>query len=163
MPTNTNNPILFWLTCGQYSTCWHVNWRHAPLISKTQSWLGMINWLQLFSYPALAILSSVSLHCTWTPLALVILKLQNILSTSDLGLQFTSKPNATLQSYIHFPLYSSTTPDDALDFTYFSDTNWGTHDASRPSITNVRLVSIGETCHSSGSPTLRFFSPNTYI
>jgi hypothetical protein len=72
-----------------------------------------------------------------------------IFSTMELGLQFTSSPNSSLESYIHFPLST----DDYLasdqnlpSITTFCDANWGPQDASKPSPSNTRLVSIDESC-----------------
>ncbi len=122
----------------------------APLIAKMQSWLGMINWLQMCTRPDLATIFSLLssyMHCP-SPGHLEAVKHvgKYILSTMDLGLQFTSKPNSSLESFIHFPLSDgdpldpSTTPS----FNSFCDANWGPQDASKPSATNLREVSILE-------------------
>jgi hypothetical protein len=67
-----------------------------------------------------------------------------ILSTMDLGLQFTSKPNSSLESYIHFPLSDDdpTLPSSTPTLNSFCNANWGPQDASSPSHTNLQNVSI---------------------
>jgi hypothetical protein len=67
-----------------------------------------------------------------------------ILSTMDLGLQFSSKPNSSLESYIHFPLsdIDPMSPSTSPSLTTFCDANWGPQDASQPSPFNLRNVSI---------------------
>jgi hypothetical protein len=64
----------------------------------------------------------------------------------ELGLQFTSSPNASLESYIHFPLSndSKCSSYNNLNNLNICDANWGPQDASIPSSTNTRLVSINE-------------------
>ncbi len=78
---------------------------HAPLIAKMQPWLGMINWLQMCTHPDLAttfsLLSSYMHHPSPGHLEAV----KHVGKyTMDLGLQFISKPNSSLESYVHFPL-----------------------------------------------------------
>jgi hypothetical protein len=68
-----------------------------------------------------------------------------IFSTMELGLQFTSLPNSSLESYIHFPLSNDGSCSSDNNLTTFCDANWGPQDASRPSPCNTRLVSIDET------------------
>ncbi len=69
----------------------------APLTAKMQSWLGMINWLQMCTRPDLAtIFSLLSTHIHKpSPGHTEAVKHvgKYILSTMDLGLQFSSKPN----------------------------------------------------------------------
>jgi hypothetical protein len=67
-----------------------------------------------------------------------------ILSTMNVGLQVTSKPNSTLESYIHFPLLDDDPilPPSIPTLNSFFDANWGPQDASRPSHTNLQNVSI---------------------
>jgi len=45
-----------------------------------------------------------------------------ILSTMDLGLQFSSSPNQSLESYIHFPI-GSNTETGSPEVTSFCDAN----------------------------------------
>jgi len=107
-----------------------------------QSWLGMINWLHMCTRPDLATVFSLLasyMHCP-SPGHLDAVKYvgRYILSTYDLGLHFSSRPNSSLESYLHFPLdYGSTIQS-------FCDSNWGPQDASHPSATNRRPVSIHE-------------------
>lgn len=64
----------------------------------------------------------------------------------DLGLLFTSQSNATLESYIHYPIEDSpssliTNPSLAT----FCNANWNPQDACHPSSSNIQQVSIQET------------------
>ncbi len=122
----------------------------APLIAKMQSWLGMINWLQMCTRPDLSTafsLLSTHMHRP-SPGHIDAVKYigKYLLSTMDLGLHFSSKPNFSLESFIHFPFKNddntnlSTTPS----FNGFSDPNWGPQDASQPNPANIRPVSIDE-------------------
>jgi hypothetical protein len=120
----------------------------APLTAKMQSWLGMINWLQMCTRPDLATIFSLlssHMHCP-SPGHLDAVKHvgKYILSTMDLGLHFSSKPNSSLESYIHFPLSDSDplAPSSHPSLTTFCDANWGPQDASKPSPTNMRNISI---------------------
>jgi hypothetical protein len=69
-----------------------------------------------------------------------------ILSTIDLGLQFTSKPYSSLESFIHSPLSDDdpTDPSKSQFSTCFCDANWGPQDASKQPTTNIREVSFLE-------------------
>jgi hypothetical protein len=123
----------------------------APLVAKMQSWLGMINWLQMCTRPDLATvfsLLSTNMHCP-SPGHIDAVKYvgKYILSTMDLGLHFSSKTNFTLESFIHFPLANddSTSTPTSPPLNGFSDANWGPQDASQPSESNTRSVSIDET------------------
>jgi hypothetical protein len=114
----------------------------APFISKVQSWLGMINWLQMCTRPDLATVFSLLasyMHCP-SPGHLDAVKYVGhyILSTHDLGLHFSSRPNSSLESYLHFPLDSGSTIQS------FCDSIWGPQDTSHPSAPNQRPVSIHE-------------------
>jgi hypothetical protein len=122
----------------------------AHIIAQMQSWLGMINWLQMCTRPDLATIFSLLssyMHCP-SPGHLEAVKhvAKYILSTMDLGLQFTSKPNSSLESFIHFPLSDGDPTDPTMppSFNSFCDANWGPQDASKPSPTNTREVSIQE-------------------
>jgi hypothetical protein len=122
---------------------------HTPLIAKMQSWMGMLNWLQQCTHPDLAMIFSLLasyMHCL-SPGYLQAVKHvgKYILSTMDLGLLFTSKANAVLDSFIHFPL-PDTHPvsSSSCPLTTFCDANWGPQDASHPSPTNTRPVTIQE-------------------
>jgi hypothetical protein len=121
----------------------------APLITKMQSWLGMINWLQMCTRPDLAtIFTLLATHMhSPSPGHIEAVKYLGhyILSTMELGLQFTSSPNASLESYIHFPLSNDSkcsSNNNLNNLNTFCDANWGPQDASIPSATNTRLVSI---------------------
>jgi hypothetical protein len=86
----------------------------APLIAKMQSWLGMLNWLQMCTRPDLATIFSLLvsyMHCP-SPGHIDAVKHvgKYILSIMEMGLHFSSKPNSTLESYIHFSL----SDDDSL-------------------------------------------------
>jgi hypothetical protein len=106
----------------------------APLIAQMQSWPGMINWLQMCTRPDLATIYSLlssHMHCP-SPRHIEAVRYlgKYIHSTSDLGLKFTFKPNATLESYVHFPLSPTTdlsTPTFPIHASLhtFSDANWG--------------------------------------
>jgi hypothetical protein len=63
----------------------------------------------------------------------------------ELGLQITSLPNSSLESYIHFPLHHDGNCSSDNNVTTFCDANWGPQDASQPSPSNTCLVSIDET------------------
>jgi hypothetical protein len=115
----------------------------APFITKMQSWLGMVNWLQMCTRPDLATIFSLLasyMHCP-SPGHQEAVKYvgKYILSTMDLGLHFTSKPNPTLESYIHFPLSDDDTvcPSKSPNFSSFCDANWDPQDASKQSATNL--------------------------
>lgn len=122
----------------------------APLTAKMQSWLGMINWLQMCTRPDLATIFSLLATHMHKPSPGHIEAVKHlgkyILSTMDLGLQFSSKPNSTLESFIHFPLSDNdpTTPNLTPSLNSFCDSNWGPQDASKPTPTNTRAVSIDE-------------------
>jgi hypothetical protein len=115
----------------------------APLVAKMQSWLGMINWLQMCTRPDLAtIFSLLATHMHKPSLGHIeAVKYvgKNILSTMDLGLQFCSKSTSALESYIHFPV-ASDSDSSSPEVTSF----WGPQDTSLPSSTNIRNVSINE-------------------
>jgi len=70
----------------------------APLTAKMQSWLGVINWLQMCTHPDLAtIFSLLATHMHHpSPGHIESIKYVGcyILSTMDLGLHFTSMPNS---------------------------------------------------------------------
>jgi hypothetical protein len=122
----------------------------APLIAKLQPWLGMINWLQMCTRPDLATaftLLATHMHSPSQGHIDTVKYLRHyIYSTMDLGLHFTSSPNSSLESYIHFPLSTDDIgPSTNGQLTTFCDANWGPQDASKPSPTNTRLVSINET------------------
>jgi len=122
---------------------------HTPLSAKIHSWMGMLNWLQQCTNPDLAMIFSLLtsyMHCP-SPGHLQAVKHvgKYILSTMDLGLLFTSKANAVLESFIHFPL-PDTHPvsSSSCPLTTFCDANWGPQDASHPSPANTRPVTIQE-------------------
>jgi hypothetical protein len=56
-------------------------------------------------------------------------------------LVFSSTSTAFLESYIYFPISDA---GDRLKLSSFCDANWGPQDASHPSPSNLRLVSIDE-------------------
>jgi hypothetical protein len=122
----------------------------APLTAKMQSWLGMINWLQMCTHPDLATIFSLLSTYMHKPSPGHIEAVKRvgkyILPTMDLGLQFSSRPNSSLESYIHFPLSDDDPNNSSLPPTLnsFCDANWGPQDASKPSPTNTRAVSIKE-------------------
>jgi hypothetical protein len=126
----------------------------APLITKMQCWMGMINWLQQCTRPDLATIFSLlatRMHCP-SPGHLEAAKYvgRHILSTLDLGLLFSTRATSTLETFIHFPISDNTnttnTSDNSLSspITTFCDANWGPQDASHPSSSNLRPVSIHE-------------------
>jgi hypothetical protein len=126
--------------------------QRAPLIKTMQSWLGMINWLQMCTRPDLAtIFSLLATHMhSPSPGHIEAVKYvgRYIHSTTELGLHFTSSPNSTLESYIHFPLSTDdniNSSNNLHNINTFCDANWGPQDASKPSLTNSRLVTIDET------------------
>jgi len=127
----------------------------APLISKMQCWLGMINWLTMGTRPDLATIFSLLASHTNNPspghLDAVKHLGRYIKSTSDLGLLFSSRRNVPLESYVHFPV---NTQDDlssggtAPTLIGFCDANWGPQDASLPSTirnSSPRSISLQET------------------
>jgi hypothetical protein len=111
----------------------------APLTAWMQSWLGMIDWLQMCTRPDLATifsLLSTYMHCP-SPghIDAVKYKGRHIHSSMDLGLYFTRSPNSSLESYIHFPLSDSTpchTTDTLGTLHSLCDANWGPQGASQP-------------------------------
>jgi len=119
----------------------------APLVAKMQSWLGMMNWLQMCTRPDLAtVFSLVATHMHKpSPGHIEAVKYvgKYISSTIDLGLQFSSSPNHCLESYIHFPI-DPISNSSSPTVTSFCDANWGPQDASSPSSSNTRNVSINE-------------------
>jgi len=114
----------------------------APLITKMQLWMGMLNWLQQCICPDLATtftLLASYMHCP-SPSHLEAIQFvgKYILSTMDLGLLFTSKATASLESFKHFPLPDDTLPTtSSCPLTMFCHTNWGPQDASHLSPTNI--------------------------
>jgi hypothetical protein len=122
---------------------------HASLIAKMQSWMGMLNWLQRCTHPDLATIFSLLasyMHCpSHGHLEAVKHVGRYILSTMDLGLLFTTQVNATLESFMQFPLSDGLSPATLCpSLTTFCNANWGPQDASHPSPTNTRSVSIQE-------------------
>jgi hypothetical protein len=110
----------------------------------------MINWLQMCTHPDLATISSHLLsymHCL-SPDHLEAVKhvRKYILSTVLLGLDFSSQPNSSLETYIHFPLSDDDPGSTNItpSFNSFCDVNWGTQDASKSSATNICSASIEE-------------------
>lgn len=74
----------------------------APLISKMQCWMGMLNWLQQCTHPDLATnfsLLATHMHCP-SPDHLDAAKYVGhyILSTMDLGLVFSTNATSSLES-----------------------------------------------------------------
>jgi hypothetical protein len=110
----------------------------APLIAKMQSWMGMNNWLQQCTRPDFATIYSLLasyMHCP-SPghLEAVNYVGKYILSTMHLGLLFTSKSTASLESFIHFPLPNPhPVQSSSCPLMTFCDANWGPQDASHPS------------------------------
>jgi len=122
--------------------------KRAPLIAKMQCWMGMLNWLQQCTLPDLAMIFSLlasHMHCP-SPGHLDAAKYvgRYILSTLDLGLLFSTRATSSLETFIHFPLPSTSNSPTAPVVTTFCDANWGPQDASHPSPTNTRNVSIHE-------------------
>jgi hypothetical protein len=74
----------------------------APLVAKMQSWLGMINWLQMCTRPDLATIFTLLASLMYSPspghLDAVKHLGRYIFSNMELGLQFTSSPNSSLES-----------------------------------------------------------------
>jgi hypothetical protein len=112
----------------------------APLITKMQSWLGMINWLQMCTRPDFAtIFTLLATHMhSPSPGHIDAVKYlgRYILSTMELGLLFTSSPNSSLESYINFPLSKDTNCQSTNNMGHintFCDANWGPQDAFIPS------------------------------
>ena len=127
----------------------------APLISKMQCWLGMINWLTMGTRPDLATIFSLIASHTNNPSPGHLDAIKHlgryIKSTADLGLLFSSRRNVPLESYVHFPV---NTQDDlplggtAPTIISYCDANWGPQDASLPSTlchTPIRSISTHET------------------
>jgi len=110
----------------------------VPLIAKMQSWMGMNNWLQQCTRPDFATIYSLLasyMHCP-SPghLEAVNYVGKYILSTMHLGLLFTSKSTASLESFIHFPLPNPhPVQSSSCPLMTFCDANWGPQDASHPS------------------------------
>jgi hypothetical protein len=120
----------------------------ACLIAKRQCWMGMINWLQQCTHPDLATIFSLlatHMHCI-SPGHLEAAKCVScyILSTMDLGLLFSTRAGSSLENFIHFPLPDPSDTSAMPTITAFCDANWGPHDASHPSPTNIHPVSIHE-------------------
>jgi hypothetical protein len=110
--------------------------------------MGMISWLQQCTRPDLATIFSLlatHMHCP-SPGHLEMAKYmgRHILSTLDLGLLFTTRSTNSLEMFIHFPLPDLSTTSHNPTFTIFCAANWGPQDASHPSPTNLRPMSIHE-------------------
>jgi len=121
---------------------------HPPLIAKMQSWLGMLNWLQQCTRPDISTIFSLlasHMHCP-SPGHIEAFRYvgRYLLSTLDLGLVFSTQAQASSESYIYFPLPITSSSSDVPSIATFCDANWGPQDASHPSPTNQRLVSIDE-------------------
>jgi hypothetical protein len=120
----------------------------APLISKMECWMGMLNWLQQCTCPDLATIFSLSashMHCPRPGHHEAAKYIGHyILSTLDLGLVFSNKATSSFESYIYFPLPDTCENDPNPLLTTFCDANWGPQDASHPSPSNTHSVSIHE-------------------
>jgi hypothetical protein len=119
----------------------------APLISKMQCWMGMLNWPQQCTRPDLATVFSLlatHMHCP-SPGQLDAARYvgRYILSKMDLGVVFSTHATNSLESYIYFPLSDDTAITHPFLST-FCDAKWGPQDASHPVSSHPRPVSIDE-------------------
>jgi hypothetical protein len=111
----------------------------------------MINWLQMCTHLDLtttfSLLASHMHSQSLGHLEAVKHAGKYILSTMDLGLHFSSKPNSFRESYIHFPLSDDNPliPFSSPHFNSFCVAKWSPQDASQPSANNICNVSIDET------------------
>ena len=110
-----------------------------------RSWCGMLNWLSQGT--RLDITTMVSLlashQCNPSPGHLDAAKYvgKYLKATAGLGLLFSSRHNSTLEGFVFFPVQGPLSSEVIA----FADANWGPQDASRPSPTNIREISLDET------------------
>jgi hypothetical protein len=123
--------------------------QRAPLIARLRSWCGMLNWLSLGTRPDVTTVCSLlaSCQCRPSPGHLDAAKYigKYLKATAGLGLQYSSRNNSTLEGYIYFPAPNRTPSGLDLTLLAFADANWGPQDASKPSLTETREISLDET------------------
>ena len=97
-----------------------------------QEIMGCLNWLNISTRPDLNTVITLLAPHQASPLsghlaaALYVVRYLALASTLDCGITFSYSPDATLASFLHYPLLQ-----DIL--TAFSGSNWGPMDASRHS------------------------------
>ena len=99
-------------------------------LNKTlQEYVGSLNWLETQSRPDIAtitnMLAQYSSKCSPGHIDATKYAIRYLKGTADKGIQFSSKQNAAIESFVQFPVDPST-------ITPLSDSNWGPQDASPP-------------------------------
>ena len=101
----------------------------AYLTKKYQSLVGSLNWLATSTRPDLSPITNILAKYSSNPseghLAHAKHVLKYLKGTMNLGIEFSSKDNANLQSFLKFPIDH----DKVLALT---DANWGPQDQSKP-------------------------------
>eukprot|EP00979_Chaetoceros_neogracilis_P017370 scaffold10206_cov280-Chaetoceros_neogracile.AAC.1 len=94
-----------------------------------QEYNGSLNWLSCQTRPDLStitnILSQFNNKCSPGHIDAARYAIRYLKGTSDLGIQFSSRNNAQIESFVQFPL-------DPTIITPFTDANWGSQDQSVP-------------------------------
>jgi hypothetical protein len=121
----------------------------APLITRLRCWCGMLNWLSLGTRPDITTVCSLlaSCQCCPSPGHLEAAKYvgRYLKATAGLGLLYTSRSNTQLEGFVYFPTPNRNPSGSELSLLAFADANWGPQDASKPSLTETREISLDET------------------
>ena len=108
-----------------------------------RSYVGMLTWLAISTRPdicvAVSLLSSFQQRPSKQHIESARYVGRYLLSTQEKGINFVhANCSVTLEGYVHFPV----DPDSP---TAFADANWGPQDASHPSETNNKPITISST------------------
>ena len=107
----------------------------------------MLNWLSISTRPDLTTVHSLLASATESPSQAHLDALRHVgryvKATMDYGITFSSQANPDLEAFIQFPL-----GDDDANLpkpSGFADANWGPQDASVPTDSSTRQVTLDET------------------
>jgi hypothetical protein len=108
--------------------------------------VGMLNWLQQCTCPDISTIFSLlasHMHCP-SPGHIDAVRYvgRYLLSTLDLGLIISTCANASLESYIYFPLPATSTSSNIPSLIMFCDADWGPQDTSQKIVVQCLLMSL---------------------
>jgi len=108
--------------------------------------VGMLNWLQQCTCPDISTIFSLlasHMHCP-SPGHIDAVRYvgRYLLSTLDLGLIISTCANASLESYIYFPLPATSTSSNIPSLIMFCDADWGPQDTSQKIVLQCLLMSL---------------------
>ena len=112
-----------------------------------QTYLGCLNWLSISTRPDIATITNLLAKHTANPSIGHLNHVKHVIrylkGTKSKGIQFTTSPNSTLESFVKFPL-------DPTKVTSLCDANWGPQDQSKPRPNESRQLDIFKTRSLSG-------------